>query len=349
MKKFIIFLLFFSFLVSCRKSLEPSGIDPRLYTWTVDTLFYPTSVQTMMQEIWASSPKDVYAVGHCSSPDGNLYHFDGISWQNINLNVTGGGPISGSYRTNNVFGFNSNDVYVVGEKANTGIDPQSMIVHYNGNKWEEIEVPPKETLLSVWGSAPDDIWAGGNSGTLFHYNESQWKVDSLPHPGYPDYDVSLNINDINGYSADSVFFSTLSVLPLGELLDHFFLYSKNKFTLLDSSGKHTYETWLSPQGIFYKATNYGIFVKTKNHWEAFYSGHKVLAMTGSDDSNIWAITKKYYDWYVLHYNGTDWYTFENIPIGNTVLQDIFLIDDEVFICGYTNSDWPNKTIVFHGK
>ncbi len=74
-------------LSSCKKNpvgpIEPK--DPRTYTWTIDTLAYPGSYQTIMQSIWGSSPSDVYVVGHNDGGYGKMYHFDGKMWTPVVL------------------------------------------------------------------------------------------------------------------------------------------------------------------------------------------------------------------------------------------------------------------------
>ena len=63
----ILLLLVALTMQACLFSTEPTNKNPRKSTWKTDTLFYPTSVQTQMSEILASSLKDIYAVGHCSN------------------------------------------------------------------------------------------------------------------------------------------------------------------------------------------------------------------------------------------------------------------------------------------
>ena len=60
---------------------------PREYTWTIDTLSYPGSMQTNMQDIWASSPANVYVVGRNERGYGKMYHFNDISWTDVKLST----------------------------------------------------------------------------------------------------------------------------------------------------------------------------------------------------------------------------------------------------------------------
>jgi hypothetical protein len=61
--------------------------------------------------------------------------------------------------------------------------------------WSKPEVAG--VLLSVWGSGPDDVYAGGEGQTLLHGAGSTWEL--LPLPG------GFNASDIRGSAWDSVF------------------------------------------------------------------------------------------------------------------------------------------------
>ncbi|MFQ5631413.1 MAG: hypothetical protein ACE5I1_21785, partial [bacterium] len=82
--------------IGCKKN-PVAPPDPRHLTWTVDTLRYPDSFQTLMYGIWGSSPNDVYAVGHTNVVRGNMYHYNGKSWQDVLLASGWGGNIRGSF------------------------------------------------------------------------------------------------------------------------------------------------------------------------------------------------------------------------------------------------------------
>ena len=351
MYRLIIFLISISFIYSCQKSTDllVAIKDPRSYTWTADTLHYPNSIQTQMSEIWASSAKDVYVMGHCDNPSGHLYHFDGKTWQTVGLGGSEGGPVHAPFNINDIYGLSQNDIYIVGNKRPSGFR-QSLIVHYNGTEWEEIEVPALGELFSVWGSSPGDIWVGGNHGTLFHYDGGQWNVKNLPHPGYPDFDVSLNINGIIGYSSNYIFFFTYSVFPYGAHLNHIFTYEDNSIALQDSLWRFdTYGLWQSPEEKIYRATSNGIHLSSDTVWEEVYGNCKAYSIHGTNDNNIFITYASFGKYRVMHFNGTDWYEYEQLQCENVFYQDVFTIDNEVFVVGYTLGTWPSKTIVWHGQ
>ncbi len=111
----------------------PTTKDPRTYSWTVDTISYPGSFQTNMRGIWASSPTDVYIVGHNDRAFGIMFHFDGTDWTNVQLNQSEGGTIYPPIgELSKVFGFSSNNIYAVGSRY--GDPPRtrdsSVIIHF---------------------------------------------------------------------------------------------------------------------------------------------------------------------------------------------------------------------------
>ena len=168
--------LFFSLVFfSCDKSpTGPEPIkDPRTYTWTIDTLAYPGSFQTTMRDIWGSSANDVYVVGHNDQNRGLMWHFDGKRWTDVRLSTMQGGTIRGPIDLSAIYGFASNDIWVVGENVFSNPDPvsgfydASLIIHFDGATWQEVNHTKARGLTSIWGSSPKDIWMGGFNGTLF--------------------------------------------------------------------------------------------------------------------------------------------------------------------------------------
>jgi hypothetical protein len=58
----------------------------RDFVWTIDTLEYPGSYQTLMYDIWVDSPSNAYVVGYNDNGGfGTMYHFNGTRWNHVNL------------------------------------------------------------------------------------------------------------------------------------------------------------------------------------------------------------------------------------------------------------------------
>lgn len=145
--------------------LEPGRRD---YVWKVDTLNSPPG--GFIADIWGSSPDDVWAVLDGGFP--RLWHYDGSKWT--------GWPefFSSSYLS--LYGFSKDNVWLGGGDG--------QIHHFDGKEWKlqythRINGMGGPMILSIWGSAPTDIYAAGGvedggppfKGFLIHYNGKSWR------------------------------------------------------------------------------------------------------------------------------------------------------------------------------
>ena len=100
--------------VGCKNNgtAPPVIKNPRDYSWTIDTLSFQGSAQTMMTSLWGSSPTDVYAVGHNDQSIAVMWHYDGKSWTNVKLNPRegGGNTIDGPLSLFSIYGFSQNNI-----------------------------------------------------------------------------------------------------------------------------------------------------------------------------------------------------------------------------------------------
>jgi len=343
-------------LITCQNSTGPDGKhDPRNLVWTADTLLYPGSVQTMMGAIWGSSANDVYTVGHCDcSTLGTMYHYDGKVWEPVKLSSTVGGPLRGAIGLKDVFGFSSSNVYAVGTKTIHMTDePYSVIIHYDGNAWQDVDITKKDMLFCVYGDAPDNVWAAGNKNTLFHYNGTEWQTDSLPHSHDPDLYISLAGLSMTGDSINGYYLSTYSVFEFGIEIHYLFRRTNGHWALADSAEEYVdgiYKMWMSPSGILYKTNCDGVHKRVNNQWVSISEDINSFGIHGTGDDNIF-ITARQDGGCVFHYNGSDWYEYEELhaPQGGSY-YNVFTINGEVFITGGTSGGgFPSKTIIWHGR
>jgi hypothetical protein len=139
-----------------------------------------------MRDIWASSQKDVYVVGHNDQNRGQMYHYNGANWTPVHLAVSDGGMISGPFDLSAIYGFSATNIYAVGEKIYQNSNPppnfldSSFIIHYENGRWRELSIPRRnEVLACISGNHPNTLWAGGSQGTIYHFNGESWSTDSL--------------------------------------------------------------------------------------------------------------------------------------------------------------------------
>jgi hypothetical protein len=359
----IISLAIFLSLSGCKHSTDANDLprkDPRTYTWTIDTLYLPGSLQTQMKSIWGSSSKDVYVTGRNSDPWGSMYHFDGTRWSEVNLRPEHGGYIDNIIDMRSIIGFSENNIWAGGC---AGYQEGGHLIHYNGNKWTTVKYPYNLMGTQLWcmtGTSSNDLWLGGeNTNYTFHYNGSTWRKDSLPIiiPTYINLGdefilrsiISDNIGNI--YAIGDSHYQ--SEPPLVEI-KYFFSWKNSQWKLLDSAifspqifeFKWGYnDLWMSPSNTLY-STDSKIYKMQDGKWVMMYDAiNNLEALSGSSDNNIFVVG----DFgTVLHYNGTDWYTLPvyNDPI--TSYYGVWTDGTEVFIVGVT-STFPNKSVVIHGK
>jgi hypothetical protein len=145
-------------------------------------------------EVWGSGPDDVWAGG--TSFDSNLWHWDGTIWTNLTaaglVSIDGGNIFSisgtaeddawliaapgvyhwdGATWTPTVLALGISAVWSVARDDVWAVGTD--IVHFDGTTWTEV-TSVTETLVAIHGRAPDDIWAAGTGGSLFHYDGDAW-------------------------------------------------------------------------------------------------------------------------------------------------------------------------------
>jgi len=121
--------------------------------------------------VWASSPDDVFVLGHTGSAirggfdDRRIMHFDGTAWSDqMDSGV--------SEHLKAIWGSGRNDIFAVGD--------QGAIVQYDGTRWAAMEPADKRTTLrdlnAVWGRSESEVYAVGDFGTILHYDGTRWAV-----------------------------------------------------------------------------------------------------------------------------------------------------------------------------
>jgi hypothetical protein len=349
---FLILALFFS-LVCCKKGpTEPEIKNPREYIWTIDTLAYPGSVQTTMFSIWASSPIDVYAVGHNDIGYGTMYHFDGHIWKSVD-------PALGIGTLEQIFGFASNDVWAVGQHIGYNPTPpptfldSSLAIRFNGTKWQEVNLERERALLSVGGSSPADVWIGGLNAVLFHYNGTTVQKDSLPLFIPMEQEPPYGIYSIAGNSRDNVYLLLYAPLLNGFSRNYLFQHEAGGWIVVDSTFGAFARIWMSPAGKLY-SVGYGVCVREAGRWtqilDSQFTSNAIYGLRDDDlfvvggQESAGGIRGK-----VLHYNGVDWFDFGDLSPNNVGYTGIWTDGREVFIVGQTHLGYPQKTIILHGK
>jgi len=108
--------------------------------------------------LWASGANNLYAAGtgvFRSSGDGN--------WTEIT-------PAEAALTYGPIWGNEEGDLYLFAEQ--TFHDASALLHRSNIGAWTWIAAPA--TIAAIWGSAADDVWAVGESGTILHSTGRDW-------------------------------------------------------------------------------------------------------------------------------------------------------------------------------
>jgi len=126
---------------------------------TEDQIDHDTQATEDLRAVWGSSKNDVFAAGNA----GVIQHYDGTTWTTMDSGMSDD-QIFG------IWGTGPDNVYAVTRYS-------SAILHYDGDNWSTDFIAgesfPSLRAISVTG--PNNIFAGGDSGKMIHYDGTEWK------------------------------------------------------------------------------------------------------------------------------------------------------------------------------
>ncbi len=334
----------------------PAHKDPRNYTWTIDTLAYPGSYQTFMRSFWGSSSSNLYAVGHNDQNKGMMYHYDGKRWLEVPLTWSEGGPIREAVDLVSVWGVSANDIWAVGESAFMNPTPppnfldSSLVIHFDGSQWSEVPLNRGRGLWAIKGLDKTNVWAGGSSGALYHFDGASWARQQFPSPFQDDvewlfaaFDVKQNgsvyafLNGHENSTATDYYKFALRSGSDWQIIDSFQIGPGHLTSKWGAS-----KFWTSPSGEMYSAGD-AIWRWDGVQWQKEVSTTVILAdIFGTRSDHIFSVgvmgTVYFFDGHLWNQLG--------VPGDPTwLLMAVWCTDDEVFITGYDGY----RTYVLHGK
>jgi hypothetical protein len=337
---------------SCKKDSSPeppSGPKPgkRDYVWTVDTIAYPGSFQTTMRDIWASSPTNVYVVGHNDQPGpGTMFRYDGTRWSTTRFHAAEGGGVVGPVSLSAVYGTGPNDIYAVGQHIYQNPSPppnfldSSLIIHFDGTQWREVQLPWRgRQLIGVGSTSSTSLLAGGVNGISYDREGGSWRAVQS--------DTTFWFSD---FAADESGTYAMAYFPRPGFWekDFFLRWSGSTWVIADSfslglvSARFGIYALCNIAGTLYSA-GLGVFRRNGSSWEkAFESYETVIGLYGTRKEHIFAVGTTSS---VFHFNGTDWYRYAQLNVAWVLCTAVWCTEDEVFVVG---SD-GNRTFIYHGQ
>lgn len=136
--------------------------------------------------IWTPKDKNVPDI-FVGGDYGNIYHYDGMNWTKMDSGVNS--------RVWCLWGTSKDNLYAA-------IHEKERILHYDGKKWTPVLIPDSEkcTFYSVFGFSENDIYAGGDEGTLAHFDGKKWEISK--NAGFKRADF---IKSISGSSSTDLY------------------------------------------------------------------------------------------------------------------------------------------------
>jgi len=306
------FVLLIAF-TSCKEKIIEENQEiivpgQRDYVWKIDTL--QLDPFEWLGPLWGSSPNDVWATGTAGMWHYNgqswksVGHFSGLNWSNIfgfsSTNIWATTSVAGRiyhYDGNNwnmvgeykypgysltyiegIWGDSPNNIYAVGAVGNPNISPKGVILHFNGTKWDWVNIPNIEAgFFKI-------VKDSKGSGKYYLYGENVL-FDTTTNPvtivGFVEklfeYDGQTNIKEIFSSSTE-----TRWAFEIG---------GKVYFS---SSGKTT----------IWKYRN-GTFEVWKDFSNTNYSIGSLIGRSEADLFCYSSYNRNYNKSILTHYNGTD--------------------------------------------
>jgi|GEM_PF-4755667 len=342
MKKIIFCLLpaLIIFISTCNDNpvdKEEQQQNSRDYTWIIDTI-QSGSMQTYMNSMWGSSSKNVWISGYDADNSKSIYFFDGTRWSSVNYPPT--------YFVKHFYaveGSGTNNVFFVGAANYFNPSPppnfldSALVLQYANGNWIYHSINNSSELNALCLVNENEIWAGGSKGNLFRYQGISWERYYL---GNED----MLINCIEALNADIVYasghYEKFIVGQGAYLADYLYRFNGSQWNLIDSNivssnyNRQSYPTLIrNINGSIFGSSDFGFVKMVGDAWQVI-KPDIYGQFNGTSENNIFLANQ---DFGVLHYNGKDWYHFNELPWLR--YYDVEVFSDAVFLLatdGYTS-------------
>lgn len=334
-------ILSLSLFFSCEKGTElPPKEESKEFTWSDEPI--PGGEGLVPKGIWGSSPNDLWVTGW-NSHQGVILHYDGKDWKDVTPVM----PFNDEYH--DVFGFGPDNVYVIGYKwtiYGEKMHLSALVFHYNGTSWKlEVDDPTNDgTFFSIHGNNPNNVWAAGKYGTIYHYDGSSWQ-----RKNYPD---SLRLNSVFAVDNDrTLFISEYYNYPLTEgwKMLYFSEYTSNGWQHLDSCKLEKdrwgdfagykfghKDIWSDTDNTKLYTSGYGVSSYNEGNWLAeVWDDYLYNDIKGTSRDNIFVVGNH---GTIRYYNGEKWNSIRQYSSTIVDFYAVMVFEDSVYILGYYEND-----------
>jgi hypothetical protein len=316
------------------------------YEWTIDTLKNPNGYGVVPWSMWGNSPQSVWIAGFNLAGQGELFHWDGNNWNRVTPDL------GFNYQVTSVFGFAENDIYIAGAELiiDSVLHGGNLVLYYDGFSLRKENILQDKGLHYIHGRNPNDVWACGYYGSLYHKTGGIWKKVSFDEREYlGELSVAPDLGPIYVAPNGEVFLMNEYYNPKAyndTAMFYFSKYSNGTWQDLDScrlvniNGIPTgYKfgdraIWGISENEIYSVSNWaGLFKFDGNNWvlTTWESRYEYKDVKGTSTNKVFVVgehgTIKYFD-------GSNWL---RIPGFSNKIVDFYSVmpfEDEIFIGAY---------------
>jgi hypothetical protein len=272
--------------VACEHGTDPPE-QKTAYTWTYDTLSDPAVYSVKV--ICGSDIANLYLLG-----SDMMMRYDGRRFQTVQVsNVAGSvyGPRGGTYLDLDCDGV---EVWAVGSSVRSqqgNLPDSSLLLHYDGTRWEEIDLRAGSALYAVAAAGNGVVYAAGLSKRIIRYAGGTEEEILLPDELTSVPHRSLYCSDLS--FADGVLYGA------GWLIDFDGAHRGYRFEIENGSTRYFAffddwqdqprgGVWQSRNGTVYACGLKNVYRKTGQAWVPIYTSEEgVMDIFGTTDANIW--------------------------------------------------------------
>jgi hypothetical protein len=333
---------------------EPSGPQPPApidttsheFAWEVDTLFFEgTTVPVYFEAkaFYGTRATNVYLAGYSTAMDQMCWHWDGFSWNKVDL----------FYGFRDIVDFDGIDsTFLVFTGLNAGPNPGLAVLDYG--VLSEL-APPKhlQWTTCIHVVSRDEIYLGGRDGIQLYNGKSwEWILDTTDQIVTQS---SVEFTPIDIYKHQDGGIEITSRRDVYPEKTKYFLWrlSGDNMTVIDTFISRDPDITQIRFGCYfmegddgvYTSSMGGIFKRVNSSWKKL---HKRVAVhvAGKENSLVSTSNSDLY-----HYNGSDWRDL--LPIIRMQFEDasfdsvseLFYADGVFFIAARSN----DRTIIFRGR
>ncbi|MFZ2324122.1 MAG: hypothetical protein WAV89_10535 [Ignavibacteriaceae bacterium] len=308
--------------------LKPGRRD---YTWTVDTIPVANSV---MKDMWGSSPADIWICGDSDDRRQSLWHYDGTNFTPYNEYILS---------ATSFCGFAQNNIWM---STSTG-----WLYHFNGSEWTKDTVLRMEgyndvVIQQLCGTAPNNIYATGmaNSlddyrGVIARYDGKKWTYLKIP-------DIRVNFYNIKYDSELGAFFISGANFDNTGTPERLYTLKNNilKEIYAGSSGRYLGKIDNRVYIFGYDKKIYKYNGSALKLWIDLSNTNYLGRVSGKTEKDFFCNTSDYVNGLtgIGHWNGTDLATLYESKFAT--YRTLFFENEVIFFSGNYENDFINAIV-----